>query len=168
MPRARRSNKRPRSLLARLGLLLAVNIVPLVILAVIAVKYANGEIEIKEDQIPDGVGQTLAWVGGTLLALFLVAAVSLPAAHDGAKAAQGQLRRSGAVMRGEVDGSRFLVCLGWPFFALMALLGGLARFVLILLSFALMGLLGLFLARLKWPDLCQEQIDQVIRWSSGG
>lgn len=166
MSRARRAAKKPRSLARTLGMLLLVNIVPVIVLAVLAVQYMNGEIEIKEDQIPEGTTQTLIWVGGILVALFLVASLSLPAAHDGVKAVQAQLKKSGAVMRGEAEGSKFLVILGWPFLALLQLLGAMARFILIVLSFALIALLVIFLARLKWPGLCQEQIGQALEWSS--
>ncbi len=169
MPRtARRAKKKPRSLGKTLGLLLLVNIVPLIVLTVLAVMYARGEIEIQEDQIPEGMGQTLAWVGGIFVALLLVASVSLPAAHDGVKAVQGQLRRGGRVMRGEEEGSKAMVVLAWPFLSLLLLLGSVARFALIVLSFALIALLVLFVARLKWPDLGQEQIDLVLQWGTGG
>lgn len=169
MPRsARRAKKKPRSLGKTLGLLLLVNIVPLIILTVLGVMYARGEIEIQEDRVPEGMGPTLAWVGGGFVVLFLVASVSLPAAHDGVKVVQGQLQRGGRVMRGEEEGSKVMVVLTWPFLALLLPLAWSARFVLIVLSFALILLIVLFVARLKWPDLGSEQIDAVLRWGVGG
>jgi len=164
---ARRAKKATRSFGGALGLLLLMNIIPLIVLAVVGVKYAQGEIEIQADQIPEGMGHTLAWVGGVFVALLLVASVSLPAAHDGVKAVQGQLNRGGKVLRGEEEGSKVMVVLTWPFLASLQLLGSIARFALIVLSFALIALLVLFVARLNWPELGQDQIDEVLKWGAG-
>ena len=41
-------------------------------------------------------------------------------------------------------------------------------FALFVLSFVLIALLALFLARLKWPDLASEQINAVLSWGGGG
>ena len=150
-----------------LGVLALVNIVPIAVLVVIAVRWLNGDIELREEQIPEGMTQTLIWVGALLVALILVASVSLPAAHDGVRAVQAQLRRGGRVMRGEEQGSRVCVVLAWPALAALGLAGYLARLVLILVSFVLIGLLILFVARLRWPDLCQEQIEALLEWGRG-
>ncbi|NRA94961.1 MAG: hypothetical protein HRU14_02005 [Planctomycetes bacterium] len=164
---AQRTKKKTRSFGGTLGLLLLMNIIPLIILAVVGVKYAQGEIEIQEDQIPEGMGQTFAWVGGVFVALLLVASVSLPAAHDGVKAVQGQLSRGRKVLRGEEEGSKVTVVLAWPFLVFLQGLGSIARFALIVLSFALIALLVLFVARLNWPELGQDQIDAVLKWGEG-
>ncbi len=150
-----------------LGVLALVNIVPIAALVVIAVRWLNGDIELREEQIPEGMTQTLIWVGALLVALILVASVSLPAAHDGVRAVQAQLRRGGRVMRGEEQGSRVCVVLAWPALAVLGLAGYLARLVLILVSFVLIGLLILFVSRLRWPDLCQEQIEAFLEWGRG-
>lgn len=168
MPRSARRNKKARSFRRTLGLLVLVNVVPLVIVAALGVMYARGELEIQEDQIPEGMGQTLAWVGGIFVGLLLVASVSLPAAHDAVKAIQGQLRRGGRVMRREEEGGRALVVLAWPFLVLLLPICWAARFALFVLSFVLIALLALFLARLKWPDLASEQINAVLSWGAGG
>ena len=47
MPRSARRNKKARSFRRTLGLLVLVNVVPLVIVAALGVMYARGELEIQ-------------------------------------------------------------------------------------------------------------------------
>jgi hypothetical protein len=159
-----RAPARNRTIQKSLGLLLLVNIVPLGVLGYLAVQYARGEIQIEEDQIPEGLTQTLIWVGVAILALFLIASISLPAAHNGVKSLEMACRRGKAVLAGREPGSRILALLALPFQGLFLSIAWVIRLVLILLSFALIVVVGLFLARLKWPDLGQEWIDAVAKW----
>ncbi|MAG58815.1 MAG: hypothetical protein CMJ83_21205 [Planctomycetes bacterium] len=162
MPRPQRRRKKSRTLGKSLLLLVAINIVPLLILATLAVMYARGEIVILEDRIPAGTTETLMWVGGILVVLFLVASWSLPAAHDGVKAIESWMARGRAILAGKEEGSKFLVVVAWPFQLVMWMVGWIGRFALILLSFTLIAVLFVFLARLKWPELGQEQIDWLL------
>jgi len=152
----------PRTRGRSAGLLLLVNIVPLTVLAVLGVMYAQGEIEIKKEEIPAGMTETLIMVGVILVGLFLAASISLPAAHDGVKSIEGRMRRGGRILRGHEAGSRVLVVLCWPFLAVTWSLAWVVRFILIVLSFALLAAMILALCRLRWPELGQDQIDWVL------
>lgn len=145
-------------------MLLIVNVVPLTVVAVLLIQWFRGDVEFSKDQVPAGTGETLAWVGGLLVALILVASLSLPTAHEGVKGTAARLRRCGRIMGGEEEGSKVLVVLLWPAWLVLRVVCAVARFVLILLSLVLIGLLLLFTARLHWTDLLQTQIDAVLEW----
>ena len=145
-------------------MLLIVNVVPLTVLAVLLIQWLRGDVVFSDEEIPAGTGETLAWVGGLLVALILVASLSLPTAHEGVKGISARLRRCGRIMAGDEDGSKVLVVLLWPLWFVLWNLCAAVRFVLILLSLVLIGLLLLFTARLHWTDLLQSQLDAVLEW----
>lgn len=157
MSRPRRPRK-TRSFGQLLALLLLVNIVPIGVGVYLFIQHSRGELTLNE--LPEGFGGNLLGAGVCMVLLVGAATFSLPVAHDLAKNFARKQRRAAAVLRGAEPGSRVLSLLAWPFHLLFRAFAALLRSVLILISLLLIALLLLFLARLRWPDLGQDWIDQ--------
>ena len=156
----RRKKKRSRSIGEMLFILFLVNIVPIGVAIVLWVKYQKGEITF--EQVPEGWTRNLIVVGVAFLALILVASVSLPMAHEGLKGLRGRIARRRAILAGSQEGSRGASLLSLPVLYLFAFLVGLFRTVLILGSLALIAVVVVFIARLKWPEFGQSAIDWIM------
>lgn len=157
-----KSKRRPRSPARALGLFLLLNIIPLGAGAVLFVLWQRGEIVI--EQPPPGFGLNLAVAGGAIALLFLSASGMLPVAHGAVKGARAGRRESVAVLKGQGEGSKFLALLAWPAHALVTLIAWPIRFLLIVLSFALIGVVVVFLIRCAQPEFLEEPIQRVLSW----
>ena len=141
---------------------LLANILPLIALIVIGVLWMRGEIQIEE--APEGSGFNFAVLGGALVALVLVASLSLPAAHRGVTAAETLWGRRTAILLGRERGSRWCSLFLYPPIAAMWLLAWPVRFILIVIAIALLAVVAVFATRQFQPGFLQEQIDQIIAW----
>jgi len=165
LTRAKRRRKEGRFLRA-LGIFLLINILPLGGAVWFLWRYLQGDLP--DIQLPSGWPFNLSVLGGGLLALVLVASLSLPAAH---RAVQGTSRRLGylkAVLGGRAEGSRLIALLLLPPIWLAWVLVWIVRSLLLLGALALIALSVLFMIRLFNPDFCQAWIDKAIHLGAQG
>jgi hypothetical protein len=153
------SRRRPaRSLRRALGLFLLANILPIVALGWIAIQHARGEFEIRA--LPPGTTETLIVLGVAVVLLFLVASVSLPAAHRVVTELECYMAYRKAILFGHTPGSRLLSLLLLPLLPIPYLVAWPIRLVLILISLALIAVILVFLVRLFRPDFLQDWIER--------
>jgi len=148
-----------------IGIFLLVNMLPLGVGGWLLFRHLRGDLPPIE--LPEGSTFNLQALAACLLALILVASLSLPVAHRIVKRVEAALRwaRDGLLLRNRR--AFFPALLGLPFLALSWIVAALVRLVLLLLALALILLTILFVARLFEPDLLQTQVDAVLKWRPG-
>jgi hypothetical protein len=139
-------------------MLLLINIIPIGLGIYLFVLHTRGELVLQE--LPSGFVGNLVVVGACILLLIVVASFSLPVAHDTVKSLRRKAQSCLAIVRGEQTGSRIGNLLLLLPLGLARLTAWLVRAFLMVLSLALIAGLFLFLARLRWPDLAQEEINR--------
>lgn len=138
------------------------NVIPLAVGIGLWVLHAQGKIEFKE--LPAGFTTNAVVAGGALLALALVASASLPVAHGWVRSVEGTMRLHSDRLIGRAEGSRIVALLSLPFLFLGYVLAWPIRAVLIVLSFALIAVVGIFVVRMARPDFLEEWIQKVIAY----
>jgi len=159
--RSRSSRSGPGRLL---GLFLLANLLPLAGLAYLGLRWLRGDRP--EIDLPEGTGANLGVLGGGRVLLLLAASVSLPNAHRATRRLHAVLRRRVAILMGRERGSRLLSVLLYVPLVLAYALAALVRFVLIVLSLAILAVCVVFIVRLLEPGFAQEWIDSVLVYPS--
>ena len=159
---SRASKTRPRGLGRTVGFFLLINMIPLGVGVWLLFRHLTGDLPPIE--LPEGTGFNLAVLGGALVALILVASLSLPAAHRAVKGTASGLSRSRAILAGREKGMRLVALPAMPFLALVWSLCTTVRTILALTAVTLIAVTIVFLIRLFKPDLLQGMIEQVLDW----
>lgn len=145
-----------------LGFFLLLNILPLGFGLWLLYRHLSGELPPLD--VPAGFTFNLQVLGGTLLALVLVASLSLPAAHRAVRGTERTMINRRALLMGRARGSRLLSLLLLPPLALFWALGATARMILVFTALFLIAVTLVFMARLFRPDLLQGPLEQILAW----
>ena len=152
--RAPRAKKRRPLLRFVLG-----NGIPLVAFGVVAVLWWQGKLD--DSYLPAGADENVVGLGIALAFLFIVASVSLPAAHAVVKMANRRPEDPASLKSRALAPFRALVfAVAWP-----------ARLLLVILTFALLALTIVFMVRLFQPTFLEPWFDRardVVEESVGG
>ncbi len=158
------------------------NVLPLGIVITLGVLWYRGVIDF-EEILPPGADENLVALIVCIALLFVVASISLPAAHAVVKAADASFQRRASVLGGggrrdrsvdvpESDGeeddatdggdSKLGALFTTPVFAAIYVIAWPIRFVLMLASFALLAVSIVFTVRLFDPDFLQAWVDRFL------
>lgn len=151
------------------------NVLPLGAIITLGVLWHRGVIDFKEI-LPPGADQNLVVLIVCIALLFVVASISLPAAHAVVKAVDASFQRRASVLAGgkrrdpdesesddgsvEGHGSKLGALFTTPFFAMIYVIAWPIRFVLILASFGLLAVSIVFTVRLFDPEFLQAWVDR--------
>lgn len=160
--RLRRRPPPPRGVGRALGLLLAINILPLAAAGVLVFLHFQGKVDL--GGIQPGFWSNVAVVGACAVVLTLVCSWSLPAAHGQVCAFERGMAHVRDRLLGRAPGSRALGLLALPFLFAVWLLAWLVRACLLVLALALLGVAAVFCARLFDPGFLQEWVDRVVAY----
>lgn len=147
---------------SRLKLFLALFLVPAAGAAVIGFYWVRGDLDPTTIRVSPQMRFDLAAAGALILALFLVASLTLPLVHRGVRGARSARARRAAIVRGDIEGSRAGSATLLPLLSGALLLLRPFRLLLVLASFALIAGILVFAARLVEPSFLQPWVDRAL------
>ncbi len=152
-PRAPRKKPRP------VRRFIMLNIIPLAALSALGLLWYQGKIDL--EALPAGANENLVGAVICIGLLFVVASLSLPAAHAVVKGADASFQRRSQVLAGNEEGSRVGSAFATPILAAVYVVAWPTRFVLILLSLGLLAATILFTVRMVEPTFMQPLVDRI-------
>lgn len=146
---------------APLGLYIALGILPTAGLVWAAILYHQGDLPL--DKLPSGTGQRMAFLGGLLVALLIVARFTLPPVHALVSRSERGLRLRAAILRGKLPGNRGLSLVLLPLLAIAWGLTYPVRFLLLLAILALLVVIAILTVQLFQPDFLADWLPAFMR-----
>lgn len=138
---------------------LLLNILPLGAIATVGVLWYRGIIEV-DRFLPPGADENLIAIFVSIGILFVVASLSLPAAHAVVKGVDSSFARRTRILAGNEEGSRIGALLLSPLLTVAYLIAWPLRFLLMVLSLLLIAVIIVFMVRLFQPEFAQSWVDR--------